>query len=153
MKLYRLLSVTLIISFLLGACGTKGNGDPLSELFPTSTPLPTPHVGVTPAPDARAAVSAYFDALKSGYYAGMYGMLTKISQQAITQDDFSKRYNDALNNMSAGSFDYEILSSLLSPYKAQVGYRVIYHTALVGDIQRDIVMDLANENNQWKVEW
>jgi penicillin-binding protein 2 len=110
-------------------------------------------MGLTPAPDERAAVSAYFDALKGNNLAGMYAMLTKLSQETITQENFAKRYNDALNEMGAGSFDYEILSSLLSPYTAQVNVRLTYHTALVGDIQRDILMNLAIDNGQWNVQW
>jgi penicillin-binding protein 2 len=122
-------------------------------LFPSPTPLATASARITPAPDARLAVSAYLDALKKSDYGGMYGMLTKVSQEGITLEDFSKAYNEALNTMSAGSLDYEILSSLLNPHTAQVGYRIIYHTALVGDIQRDIVVDLAIEGGQWKVKW
>ena len=155
MKLFRLISLIVIAAMLLGACssGSGGGGSPLGSLFPSPTPLATASARITPAPDARLAVSAYLDALKSGNYAGMYAMLTQVSQSAITQDDFSKAYTEALNIMSAGSLDYEILSSLLNPFTAQVGYRIIYHTALVGDIQRDIVMDLAIEGGQWKVKW
>ncbi len=154
MKLYRSLGVLLIVSFLLGACGANGGGGP--SLFPTATPspgLPTPHMGLTPAPDERAAVSAYFDALKVNDLGGMYALLTKLSQETITQENFAKRYNDALNEMGTGKFDYEILSSLLSPYTAQVNVRLTYHTALVGDIQRDILMNLAIDSGQWRVQW
>ncbi len=44
----------------------------------------------------------------------MYGLLSKVSQDAITLEDFAKRNKDALNEMSAGSFDYEVLSSLIN---------------------------------------
>ncbi len=155
MKPYRLLGLIVLVAFVLDACAPGQSGLPNNPFVPSSTPTPlsTAHADITPAPDARATVSAYLDALKTNDYAGMYALLTKVSQQAITQEDFAKRYNDALNMMSAGKIDYEILSSLLSPFNAQVGYRVTYHTALVGDIQRDIVMNLAIDNGQWKVEW
>lgn len=155
MKLYRVLVILLVFALVLTACGSNGDGNGISELFATDTPiaLPTAHVNVTPAPDARAAVSAYLDALKASDYASMYSMLTKISQEAITQDDFSKRYNDALNEMSAGSIDYQIMADKKSPYAAEVAFSVIYKTALVGDIQRDIIMHLALEDGQWKVQW
>jgi penicillin-binding protein 2 len=45
------------------------------------------------------------------------------------------------------------MSSQLSPFNAEVGYNVTYKTVLAGDIQRDIVMRLANENGGWKVQW
>ncbi len=83
----------------------------------------------------------------------MYSMLTKAAQDAITLEDFAKKNRDALNTMSASSFDYEILSSLVNPYASEVSYRVNYHTSLVGDIQRDIVARFALENGDWKLNW
>lgn len=157
MKLFRWVSLIVICAMLLGACASPpeggGGSNPLGSLFPSPTPLPTASVGVTPAPDARLAVTNYLSALQKGDYASMYAMLSKVSQESITPEDFAKTYNEALNQMSAGSLDYEILSALLNPYKAQVGYRVIYHTALVGDLSRDMVMNLALEGSDWKVQW
>lgn len=155
MKLYRVLVILLMVALVLTACGSNGGSNGISELFVTDTPIPLPtaHVNVTPAPDARTAVSAYLDALKAGDYAGMYSMLTKISQESITQDDFSKRYNDALNEMSAGSIDYQVMADKKSPYAAEVAFSITYKTELVGDIQRDIIMHLALEDGQWKVQW
>ena len=96
----------------------------------------------------------YLEALKSEDYVTMYGMLTQVSRDAITADDFAARYSDALNKMSAGSFDYEVLSALINnPYAAQVAFRIVYHTALVGDITRDMVAHLSLENDQWKIQW
>jgi len=63
------------------------------------------------------------------------------------------RNRDSLNVMSASSFDYEVLSSLVNPYSAEVAYRVTYHTALVGDIQRDMVARFILENGEWKLNW
>jgi len=155
MKLFRWINLLVVCAVLVGACAPtpNGGGNPLGSLFATSTPLPTPSVKVTPAPDARAAVTAYMEALKKGDYASMYAMLTKVSQETITPEDFTKSYNETLNQMSAGSFDYEILSALLNPRKAQVGYRITYHTALVGDLTREIVLNLALEGGEWKVQW
>ena len=83
----------------------------------------------------------------------MYALLSKVSQDAITLEDFARRNRDALDNMSAGSFDYEVLSSLVSPYSSEVAFRITYHTALVGDIQRDMIARFALENNEWKLQW
>jgi hypothetical protein len=46
-----------------------------------------------------------------------------------------------------------VLSSQLSPFNAEVNYSITYKTVLAGDIQRDMVMRLANENGGWKVQW
>jgi len=96
----------------------------------------------------------YLEAFKADDYATMYGMLTQISRDAISQEDFAARHSDAINKMSAGSIDYEILSALINnPYTAQVAYRLTYHTALVGDISRDMVARLNLEDGQWKLQW
>jgi len=152
MKPHRWMFLFIAVAFL-AACGSKTGGGPIFGIFPTPTPLPTPVAHITPAPDAQAAVEEYLAAFQTEDYAAMYAMLTKASRDAITQEDFAKRHNDALNTMSASSLDFEVLSSLLSPFAAETAYRVTYHTALVGDIQRDIVMRLALEDGAWKVQW
>jgi len=152
MTAFRWLNLFLVASLLTACISTPGKIPGLS-IFATDTPLPSPVVQITPAPDAQAAVKAFFDALTASDYASMYAMLTRTSREAITFEDFSKRYNDALNNMSGTSLDYEVLSSLLTPYTAEVAYRITYHTVLVGDIEREIVMRLAVEEGQWRVQW
>jgi penicillin-binding protein 2 len=83
----------------------------------------------------------------------MYAMLAKASRDAITLEDFSKRWSDALNEMSASSIEYTINSSQVSPHTAEVGYSITYKTVLAGDLQRNIVMRLNNEEGSWKVQW
>jgi cell division protein FtsI/penicillin-binding protein 2 len=150
MKRFRWLTLFLAIAMFLGAC-SQGSGG--ISLFPTRTPLPTAAVHITSAPDATASVAAYLDALKENDYAGMYDMLTQLSRDGISQEDFAARYNDALNNMSAASFDYQVLAETKSPTVAEVAYSITYHTALVGDIQRDIIMRMALESGNWKIQW
>ncbi len=148
MKFLRWLQIVVLLSFL-SACNSNIN----VPSRPTQTSLPQPPVTIESAPSADAALTAYLDALKAEDYNAMYGMLSKVSQDAVTLEDFAKRNRDALNEMSAESFDYQILSSLVNPYSSEVSYHIIYHTALVGDIQRDIVAKFALENNDWKLNW
>jgi penicillin-binding protein 2 len=149
MKFLCLSNLIIILTFL-SACGSNGITVPG---IPTDTPLPPPVVTVLSAPNADAALTAYLDAYKADDYNTMYGLLSKVSQDAITLEEFAKRNRDALNNMSAGTFDYEVLSSLVNPYSAEIAYRVIYRTALVGDIQREMIARLSLENNEWKLQW
>lgn len=151
MKPIRWLQLTLMM-LLLAACSSKSGSGGIS-LFGPSPTLPPPHVGITPAPDAEAAMRNFLEALKSNDFASMYTMLSKVSQAAVTQDAFSAKYNDALNTMGAAKQDYEVLSQLLSPSVAQVGFRITYHTALVGDIQRDMVARFDLEGGQWRLQW
>jgi penicillin-binding protein 2 len=148
MKLFRWLSILVILTYL-SACSASGIG----PVFPTDTALPQPIVTIVPAPDVAAVLTTYLDAFKADDYNTMYGMLSKVSQDAHTLEDFAKRNKDALNEMSAGSFDYEVLSSLVNTFASEVSFRVTYHTALVGDIQRDVVARFALENDAWKLQW
>jgi penicillin-binding protein 2 len=150
MKFFRLLNLFVTMAFL-SACGTGGSGFLPSGA--TEVPLPQPPVTIIPAPDPIPVITAYLDSYKADDYNTMYGLLSQAAQGAIALEDFARRNRDALNNMSAGSFDYEILSSLVNPYSAEIAYHVTYHTALVGEIERDIVARLALENNEWKIQW
>lgn len=140
-----------LIAVMIAGCTSAGGGP--ASIFATDTPLPTPKVAVTPAPNVEAAVSAFFEALKTDDYEVMYSMLSQPSRDALSLEDFSKRWNDALNTMSASSFDVSISPATLSPFNAEVGYSITYKTALAGNIQRDITMRLVNENGEWKVQW
>ncbi len=155
MKAPRWITYFLLLVFL-SACvtsKTSNEGGGLGGLFATATPLATPHAVVTPAPDAQAAINGFLQAMQKDDYVGMYGMLSQASRAAITLEDFSKRYKDALNTMSAASIEYTINSSLLSPYAAEVGYSVTYKTVLAGNLQRNIVVHLINEDGAWKIQW
>lgn len=149
MKFLRWLNVIVILTFI-SACSSGGIGN--SEV-PTETPLPPPVVAVTSVPDVNAAISAYFEAFKIEDYNLMYSLLSRDVQAGIALEDFARRNRDALNTMSAASFDYEVLSSLVNPYSAEVAFRITYHTALVGDIQREMVARLTLEDSQWKLQW
>src|SRR5512143_4371543 len=84
---------------LLGACSSGPVAVPGISLFGPTATLPPPQVGVTSAPDAQAAMNAFLSALKNNDYASMYALLSSDSQAAVKQEDFAKRYNDALDTM------------------------------------------------------
>ena len=152
MKRLRWIIPILIFSFL-SACSMGSDGI-FPPIFNTPTPLPTPIVKITPAPDAQEPMRVYLEAFKTEDYASMYEMLDQSSRGVISPEDFAQRHKEALDKMSAGSFDYEILSTLVNnPYAAQVSFRIVYHTALVGDISREMVAHFNLENSQWKLQW
>jgi len=155
MKVFRSINIILILAFLSACSGgsTGGDGGGFSNPFATSTPLPTAQATIISAPDAQAAVTEFLQALQKDDFETMYAMLTKSSRDAITLEDFSKRWSTTLNEMSAANIEYVINSSQISPSDAEVGYGITYKTALAGDIKRDIVMRLKNEDNSWKVIW
>ena len=154
MKSLRWLHLAIVL-LLLAGCGTGNGGSPGIPLFggPTSTPLPPPSVGITHVPSARVTLGNYFEALKSNDFATMYALLAQSSRDAITQDDFSLRYTEFLNTLSVTGFDYEVTNETVSPYAAQVAFRVTYHSTLAGDMARDMTAHLGMEAGQWRIQW
>lgn len=145
----------LIGVVLLVVVGVSGCASPSPTAYPTwQTPtLPNPGVNTTPVPSAEAAAVAYLNAWQVDDYETMYAMLTSISRDAISQEEFAKRYRRVAAQASLQSVDYEILSVLTHPKNAQVAYRVILKTTLVGEIVRDTTMNLSLESGEWHVQW
>jgi penicillin-binding protein 2 len=84
----------------------------------------------------------------------MYASLTAISKDAITQEEFVKHFNGIANEMALSGLDYEIISSLvLNTNSAQVGYRLVFHSSLVGDIREETRMELSQEQGEWHIKW
>jgi penicillin-binding protein 2 len=107
----------------------------------------------TSVTDPILAARVYLDAWKIEDYASMYDMLTTVSKDAITEEDFTRRYVNVANEAALSAWDYEILSSLTNPRSAQVGYKVTFRSILVGDFQSTTLMNLSRENGQWQVQW
>lgn len=144
----------LLLVFLLSACSPAAA--PEAVLPTVTTPagdLPAPQVAVTRTPDPVSTVEAFLESWKLEDYAVMYQLLAPASRDAIAQEKFIQRNKDAAISMTLDSFDYEIHSALTNPSTAQVAYRVTYHTNLLEDIQRDILMNLALDNGRWGVLW
>lgn len=150
MKLWRIL---FILIFLITGCSPKAGESPVQGAIQPVNSLPTPMVMTTRVPDPESAAKFFLDAWKAEDYSKMYSILTQLSKDAITLDDFTKKYQDTAINMTMQSMDYTILSSLINPTRSQVAYRVTYKTVLLGEIQRDIMMYLDQEKGYWVVEW
>ena len=145
----------LILVFLLVAASCNGSPGSKSTSTVFSTPtLAQVDISTTKVPDAQAATRAFLDAWKADDYPTMYNLLTSISKDAISVADFEKHYRGVATEAALSGLDYEILSALVfSPEDAQVSYRLTLHSALVGDIQRDTLMNLSNEKGQWRVQY
>lgn len=143
----------ILFSLILGACnGNEPTSTPTQAPTPTSH-LPTPVVQVTRVPSAQDAAAAFFEAWKAGNYDGMYDLLSGASKDAISREDFSTFYQNVAQNLTLQSIDIQILSSLTNPSSAQVGYRTSFATALLGQLSRDLLMNLTLEGGAWKVQW
>lgn len=143
----RLLALILTLSFA-AACGLKQ---------PSASPLPTPHVtlATAPASDYEGTAAAFLAAWERGDYAAMYSLLSRLSQAAISLEDFAKRLTDVAQAMTQTSVETKILSSMAQGTDAQVSYSVTFPTAVVGDIKslEPIIMPLVYADGRWGVSW
>ncbi len=146
----------LAFALFLAACGLFGSALPTADTS-TATPeatLPNPGVSITPPPNPEGTASAFLKAWGDQNYAGMYALLSSLSRDAISQDDFTKRYTDAAEQMTLTELQTSILAALpKGDTDAEVQFRVTFKTRIVGDITRDITMPLHNENGRWTISW
>jgi len=149
MKLSRWLMITIAL-VLLAAC--NGNGTSVSGTTPTGS-LPTPEVMVTRAPDSESALRIFLDSYVKEDYATMYSLISDANRTAITLDDFSKAYLDALDNLSVQKIEYTVTSLQTNPGTASAAYQLVYHTFLFGDIARDYSVNLVQEIDGWHLQW
>ncbi len=146
MRIYRFLSLILIIALLAGCAGNPGGG-------PFGSPTHPPQISITRGPEAQSALQHFLDAWKTDDYASMYALLTKSSQEAISAEDFDKRYRDAMNKLTLKELQYEIGSISKNPDSTQVAFKVTYKTNMIGDLKRDMNANLKLEDGQWHIAW
>lgn len=151
-KPYHGLAFLLFLTLATG-CGESGATVEITSQPTTSPTLPLPEVKFTQVPDPQVTALAYLHAWESENYPSMYTLLTSISQDALTEEQFTTFYRDTAAEAALKNVEAHILSSLTKIRTAQVSYRVIMHSVLVGDIERDAMMNLSFENNQWRVQW
>jgi cell division protein FtsI/penicillin-binding protein 2 len=145
--------IILLLFLALVGCSRKTPEAPRLTVTVPATKAP---VGVltTSVPDVNVTARSYLDAWKADDLEAMYALLTPVSQDAISPEEFTKHYQGIAYEGALSGIDYVILSSLvLSPESAQVNYRVTLHSVLAGDITRDTLMHLSIDKGQWRVQW
>ena len=145
--------VLIIAALLLTACGNNNlpTESPTGE--PVGSELPTPVIETTRLPDAEQAVLGFLEMWNNRDYSGMYAMLAPTSRDAISEEEFIKTYTDTAASMTLDSIEYGILSALVNPTSAMVGYQVVYKTNMFGDLIRKMEMSLMADGGQWLVQW
>lgn len=142
--------ILAIISLLLAACSESNTASPTLQATAT---LSQPGVNTIEAPDVNNTVRTYLDAWENEDYASMYSMLTSISQDAISEEEFEEFYRDMAAEAALSNLDTQILSSLTQTRDAQASYQVLMQSALVGGIERDTTMNLSLEDGDWRIQW
>jgi penicillin-binding protein 2 len=149
--LRKLLLALLTFSLSLGACGSGSNGT-----GPGTTPeLPDPVQTTESAPNPDDTARQFLDAWKTGDYAGMYQQLSGLTQDDLSLEAFTERYQDVMRSAAITALDYQVVSSLIiSPQRAEVRFRITLTSAAVGDIIRENRIDLSRVSGEpWRIAW
>ena len=136
--------IFFLIAFFAGACGGRS---------PDRSELPTPQINVTSVPDVDTTVNAYLEAWKSMDYSSMYALISGQSQQAISQDDFIKFYEESAFSMNLQTLNTAVVSTTKNPTSASAKSQVTYNTGIFGTFEREINFPLALEGSGWRVNW
>lgn len=147
----KVFSIFLLFITVLTACTPQSSQPEATQTVPAS--LPDPIVQTTSLPDVQETARLFLDAWQSESYQAMYDMLSSVSKDANPAEDFIKRYNDIAVTITLKELKTNILSSLTNPGSAQIAYHALYDTLVLGQFERDLVMNLVWEDNSWKVQW
>src|SRR5512139_1981932 len=104
--------VFLLMAIILVSCNQSTPIAQTAIVTTVPTPsLPDPQVETTSVPDPQLMAKIYLDHWKAEEYPAMYSMLTQVSQDALSEEDFTARYQRVANEAALSNWDYEILSS------------------------------------------
>ncbi|MCU0489921.1 MAG: hypothetical protein MUE67_13360, partial [Anaerolineales bacterium] len=140
----------ILILGILTACTPAP--EPTATSLPTET-LPAPEVRVTPSPDALAAAEAFFEAWRSRDYAAMYGMLTEQSKASISEEDFTRTYQDVAGQTALEDVTYELGNATVSPTQAEMEYTTSLFSSLLGNLNGGGDLLFTKENGSWRLNW
>lgn len=150
----RLIFLFIIFSFLLSACNLNGNTPAVETIIPEDTPtLPSPMVSRDDLPNVEELANEYFHHWVAEDYSAMYEYLTYPAKTTYSLEDFTARHKKTAADLTMKTVSFQLLSNLLSTNAAQVSYRVQYTTNLIGNLERDTLMNLQLENGEWKINW
>ncbi len=138
----------LALAFMLGACTGVPTAPALPEP-PDEPTLPPPALATQPPPDVEGGAAAYLSSWEKGDFAGMYGLLTPLSQDAISLQQFVETYQTVEKGGAIARVETALLSSRQQDREAQTLFKVTLHTTLVGKIEREVTMPLRFENGRW----
>ncbi len=150
-------SIIFVASILmLGAC-SRGR-DVTAVFTPTSAPSPAtprpPTIAPTaPPPPPEKVTSAFLGAWPQEDYMAMYAMLTQVSRDALTPEEFADYMRHVLVETTTQNLDFEILAALAQNEQAEVRYRLRYQTVVFGLLERETVMHLRLEDGTWRIQW
>jgi penicillin-binding protein 2 len=147
-----------LLAFILIVTGCSNNPTAAltEEPVPGTPTLPSPQIGVTPAPGVENAVNAFLSAWQVENYPGMYAMLSTDSRSAISEEDFRARYLNtaaALTLKFDTGIEHQVLSTMTNPQTAAAKVQVNYNTNFFGTLTREIELPMVKESGEWRLQW
>lgn len=146
----RIFWAVMVLSILTG-CTQAPTVTPTP--LPSTPTLPDPGFRVTPAPDAQSAARQFIEAWQADDYAAMYARLDTASRQAVTEEDFTRLYQETAQNATLEGIDFDLSPATMHPNAAQINTHLTLHSIMVGDIVRDVPMSLVREEGEWRIQW
>ncbi len=124
-----------------------------ASLQPPPTLTPAPPTPTVATPDPQGTAAAFLAAWERADYAGMYSLLSPLSQDAIAPADFQARYVEMAATAAVTELRAQALNTLKSGASAQVLFEVTLRSALFGEIIRKTTLPLVYTDGRWAVSW
>jgi penicillin-binding protein/MecA-like transpeptidase family protein len=105
--------------------------------------------------EATLTAQGYLDGWRAKSYATMYMLISKGTQQNLSQQDFEARYFDAMQTLTTESIKLDVnLSSVYQTDKdVRLPFVVTYSTQDFGSITKQLQLILQPEGDTWRVAW
>lgn len=134
----------LIVMSLVTAC--------VPVLKETPQPI-TPSGNITDALAAQKVVEEFLSAWQAEDYPSMYAQLTTLCRDAMTLEEFESIYRDAASSLTLQTISFDLLSAMAAGTYVEVSYRLHFTTMLAGDLTREMMVNLTQEENDWRIHW
>lgn len=118
-----------------------------------TTPVALPPTPTRPTPNPEGTAAAFLNAWESADYAGMYSLLSPLSRDATSLDEFQQAYESVNHTATVTSVETQLLNALTSGDKAAARFSVTLHSTLFGGITREINMPLVLADEVWTISW
>ncbi len=148
-----IIAMLVLVVFAFGLTGC----DLIAAQLPTDSTaeaggevIPTPDSG---KPDGVA--QSFLNSWMEGDYAAMYGYLSSNSQADYTLEEFTSIYTTTAETMQLIDLEASPQSVLLGPNgdTAQLAFRVVYNTLVLGPIVEELTMPLVYDGVKWGIVW
>ncbi len=136
--------LVLILIGMLSACAFEPK---------ISSSLTTGSGDISAAAAAQTVMTNYLIAWQDRDYAEMYGLISTLSQDAISLESFENEYQKAANHLTLEALEFQVLSTMAERNHAEVAFGVDFTTHLIGDMTRSYIASLTFEFGNWRIQW